>query len=845
MKISHKLIICFMAIALLSAFPLYYTLAAYEDINLGFTRLMSDPVPNVKALEELRFAGVRIVSSASEFGFIQNELKGSEEHEGADEEETLIKSGYARFDKALARYESMAKSHEERGFLARIRSGGEKLKTTSAELVALKKNGVTGEEVLAVKEAFELEEREYLAAVDGALANEYREMEAEQSSVQSTINIATQSAIGVSALIFLAAIFMGIFASRKMAGRVERLKAASEKIGRGELNTEIEVSGGDELGNLAMSFKQMAANLETTRDQIISSRNFVDNILASMADALFVVSPDMTIARVNSAACDMTGHTEEELVGMPIANVGGSYGLLNKEELKELKERGILRGADRPFYSNTGEAIMVSTSASIMLDETGIACYVLVVQDVTQRKELEQELKYMALHDPLTKLANRDLFSDRVKHAMMLAKRRKEPLAVLFIDLDNFKLINDSMGHSAGDKLLVRVAERICGAVRESDTAARLGGDEFAVLVEQSSNRLAGEKVAQQIAEALTRVFTVDGKEVFIDASIGIAVYENGSEKADELLRNADTAMYMAKSKGKGCYVVFEDEMHTELVRRVELKTDLRRAIRDKEFFLHYHPIIDLNTGKMSGVEALVRWQHPARGLISPLDFIPIAESTGLIVELGRWILNEACRTAQAWRREYFAGGDFTLMVNLSAREFHEPSLVDSITEALLESGLPPKCLVLEITESIMLQETETMIMRLHELRKLGIRLAIDDFGTGYSSLSYLERLPVDILKIDKSFVDKVSAGTESAALAGAIITMSSTLRLQTVAEGIEHPEQVAALQNLGCEMGQGFHFTKPLGNEAMEEKLRQDFGSKDFILIPDTIQIRGEAVIG
>lgn len=439
------------------------------------------------------------------------------------------------------------------------------------------------------------------------------------------------------------------------------------------------------------------------------------------------------------------------------------------------------------------------------------------MMDVTDRKMLEDQLTHQALHDPLTNIANRALFQNRVDHALAKLPRSKDQLAVLFLDLDNFKSINDSLGHAAGDKLLVAVAERLQDCLRTTDTAARLGGDEFAVLCESVTRVDEAVMIAERILSVFQQPFVIDGKETFVGTSIGIAASSDDARSSEALLRNADLAMYLAKNESKGTYVVFEPKMHQALMERIELEDDLRRGIDQKEFVLHYQPILDLSTNGMLGMEALVRWVHPKFGLVQPMKFIPLAEETNLIVPLGAWVLREACRQVQEWREQYNGKLDFSVTVNISIRQFQQKELVDMVGRALIASSLPARCLILEITESFMMQDTEATIAKLQLLKDLGVRLAIDDFGTGYSSLSYLQRFPVDILKIDKSFIDKLGQGSEGNAVAKAIIMMGDSLNLKTIAEGIETPDQIGELQSLGCGAGQGFHFAKPLNREDME----------------------------
>jgi diguanylate cyclase (GGDEF)-like protein/PAS domain S-box-containing protein len=439
------------------------------------------------------------------------------------------------------------------------------------------------------------------------------------------------------------------------------------------------------------------------------------------------------------------------------------------------------------------------------------------MMDVTDRKVLEDQLTHQALHDPLTNIANRALFSNRVDHALTKLPRIGSQLAVLFLDLDNFKAINDSLGHAAGDKLLIAVAERLQDCLRTTDTAARLGGDEFAVLCESVTKVEEAIMIAERILQVFQQPFIIDGKETFVGTSIGIAASCDDAKTSEALLRNADLAMYLAKNEGKGTYVVFEPKMREALMERIELEEDLRRGIDHHEFVVHYQPILELTTNNMMGMEALVRWNHPKYGLLSPMKFIPLAEETNLIVPLGAWVLREACRQVQEWREKHSDKHDFSVTVNISIRQFQQKELVDMVSRALLASGLPARCLILEITESFMMQDTEATIAKLQLLKDLGVRLAIDDFGTGYSSLSYLQRFPVDILKIDKSFVDKLGQGSEGNAVAKAIIMMGDSLNLKTIAEGIEHPEQIGELTSLGCGAGQGYHFAKPLDTADME----------------------------
>ncbi|HZC29834.1 MAG TPA: EAL domain-containing protein, partial [Gaiellaceae bacterium] len=444
-----------------------------------------------------------------------------------------------------------------------------------------------------------------------------------------------------------------------------------------------------------------------------------------------------------------------------------------------------------------------------LLQDEHVSGIVLNSRDISERKAFEEQLAHQAFHDPVTHLANRALFSDRVEHALMRSQRGVPDIAVMFIDLDDFKTINDSLGHTAGDEVLREVGRRLKIAVRPTDTVARFGGDEFAVLLDGVEGSTHAADAAARILRTLDLPIDIDGKNVFPRASVGICLVgeETKTPEAAELLRNADVAMYMAKRDSKGSYRVFEPTMHERVVERLELRSDLQHALALDQLELYYQPVVRLDGGDILGVEALLRWNHPQRGLIPPGQFIPVAEDTGLIVPIGRWVLESACREGVRLHERFPRTEPLTISVNLSVRQLQSESLVTDVRCALELSGLPPSSLVLEITESLMLADTDYAMTQLHSLKALGIRLAMDDFGTGYSSLSYLSRFPVDILKMDRSFLS--APGEADSALASAIVALGESLKLDVVAEGIERTDQITSLQELGCELGQGFLFAK------------------------------------
>jgi diguanylate cyclase (GGDEF)-like protein len=447
-------------------------------------------------------------------------------------------------------------------------------------------------------------------------------------------------------------------------------------------------------------------------------------------------------------------------------------------------------------------------------------------RDVTEQKRLEGELAHQAFHDALTGLANQALFRDRVDHALARAARVDAKVAALFLDLDNFKRVNDSFGHTAGDELLAAVASRIVECLRTSDTAARLGGDEFAVLLEDVASDAETEAVADRIIAALERSFPIGERDVFISASVGIA-YPHPTSTTDQLLSEADLAMYTAKRRGKGRWEAYQDEMHRALVDRLELEADLRRGLVRGELVVHYQPIVALTSGVMTGVEALVRWDHPERGRLAPDVFIPVAEESGLVIEVGRQVLLAACRQLRAWQQAHPGpAADLTGSVNVSPQQLQEDVVVAHVREALEASGLPASSLVLELTETAMMQDTEATIATLSALKELGVKLAVDDFGTGYSSLSYLQRFPVDVLKIDRAFVATLASdGDDQGSLASTIVSLAKSLRLRAVAEGVETASQAAALTELGCELAQGYFYARPADGDTIGALLADGVG--------------------
>lgn len=553
------------------------------------------------------------------------------------------------------------------------------------------------------------------------------------------------------------------------------------------------------------------------------------SLVQNSADVISITADDLTAHYHSPSIERLLGIAAEDAVGKKFTEFACEEdGLLLEHVRNEVLETpGGMRSVECRLRGPSGATRDVEITVSNQLDVPNVRGLVFNARDITERKDsererqaLEEQLAHQAFHDPLTGLANRVLFKDRVDHSLARRSRTGEDVALLFLDLDNFKSVNDSFGHDAGDSLLINVAERLQACLRDADTIARLGGDEFAVLLENVGGVDDVYVVADRLIEALQMPFKLNHRHVMCTASIGIAFSDSTQEAPDELLANADVAMYAAKAQGKSHRETYRPDMRRLLMDRMDLEVRLQQALENREFIVHYQPIVAVVSGHITGVEALVRWQHPEKGILAPGDFIPLAEETGLIVPIGRWVLEQACYQARTWQVQFPSDPPLKVSVNLSVRQFQKPNIVAEIASVLQASELPPASLILEITESMLVQDTAAAVRKLEQLKSLGVQIALDDFGTGYSSLSYLRRFPIDVLKIDKSFIEGVHTACEDSTLTRAIVQIGETLSLRTVAEGIELAEQAAELHSLGCNEGQGYYFARPLEADALADLL-------------------------
>jgi diguanylate cyclase (GGDEF)-like protein/PAS domain S-box-containing protein len=575
-------------------------------------------------------------------------------------------------------------------------------------------------------------------------------------------------------------------------------------------------------------------------DEVARREAYYRQLASNSSDAFIVVDAEGWVLDASDALVALIGFDRDFAVGKNVFGIvhGDDRGIAQRLLNRTLQGPRTVTAELRVMGAD-GSWPWVEVRSTNLLDDPAVGGIVINAHDVTTRKQVELELEHQAFHDALTGLANRALFKDRIEHALARHRRHGTDVAVLFCDLDGFKTINDSLGHDAGDRLLRVAAARLTSAIRQGDTIARLGGDEFAVLLE-GGQRVLDEAlvVSDRMLHALSDPIEIDGVPMVVTASIGVAAVSQGALTPDELLRNADTAMYGAKSEGRNGSLVFQPSMLTDALARLELERDLAGAVERGEFVVHFQPVVRLHDGTVAGFEALVRWQHPTRGLLLPGAFIPVAEESGRITEIGEWVLRTACREAAGWQRP--DGRDpVRLSVNLSARQLNDPSLVDLVAQALTDSGLPPDLLMLELTESILVDRPGDVADVLTSLKSLGVSIAIDDFGTGYSSLSYLRQFPADVIKIDRSFIESIEDRDRVPAIVRGLLDLARTLDLGTVAEGIEHSVQRTSLVGQGCQFGQGYLFARPIDAAAAAE-IAAEHHARTVVSDPDGIAVHG-----
>ncbi len=974
MKIYHKLALGFLSTSLIVAATTCISLLTNRGIQYDLAQISQSSIDEVESATEMVFT-LQVIQTATQ-ELLAEKYKGVIEVKSAAQSVEKLTGLQANIEEKINEFEAhlaggrkatnTAIKFNINGFTEakEIEEEQEELKLldqVQAEFLVHKKlieyylailsNNPNGAEKFLDKTLEPHFKDKLLPLIRAYEADAELELTREAKEVQTSLANANKLIISSTFITLLIAIFLSRLIALSIASPIVKLKNAVTRIGKGSLDTQVNVVSNDEVGVLANSFNKMVEDLRMTT----VSKVYVDNILSSMINSLIVVNLDTTIRKVNQATSNLLGYEKSELISKPVgllftegtlieidsllqkgfvgsveityltkegnqipmsfsASVirdgqGNTQGFVyvaqNITERKqaesalrqaEAKYRNIFENAiegifqstpegyyvnvnpalariygyespddliaqisdigqqlyvepdrrtefirllqehdtvsdfESQIYRKNGSAIWISENARAVYDPSGaLSYYEGSVEDITQRKQTQEQLRHNALHDALTGLPNRILFTDRLEQMVRRAERNKNYLcAVLFLDLDRFKVINDSLGHLIGDQLLIAVAHKIEVCLRAEDTVARLGGDEFAILLNDIKDVNYATGIAERLIQVLALPFNVSGIEVYTSASIGIVLSSEANGWLDHLLRNADIAMYQAKALGKGRWEVFDVALHHRNVTRLQLESDIRQAIDRQEFRVHYQPIVLLATGKIVGFEALVRWEHPTRGLISPDEFIPIAEETGLILPLGQWVLQIACHQMRQWQNQFPLSPQLTISVNLSAKQFTQPNLCQQIAQILLETNLDASSLRLEITESILMDKAESVTTVMLQLKSLGVSLYLDDFGTGYSSLSYLHRFPIDTLKIDRSFVSRMGFGNDNSAIVRAITTLAQSLNMNVIAEGIETAEQLIQLRALQCKYGQGYFFSRPLDTQTAGALIAEKLGGMD-----------------
>ena len=805
-----------------------FTIRTMNDVRLSYDQVANDTFPIILALEDLRYAALRIVSSTSEYGLITvvDESLMSDDDEGTQEarEEELIKYGSQVLDDVLLRASEFAEPGKPVDFetIAELEFLANDLKSTSSALKSAIDELSDFREINELKERLEEIEQAILDLTTTKIQLMRNDVEADHAMIGTTIDAAIQFIVA-NAVIFALLLFgVWMAISNSVVRPIRELNQATIAITEGKYDDLPELKSNDEVGSLAKAFSQMASNLQRLFSEKESAlevarqneRRFKD-IADAASDWIWETDEHHCISFVSDRFSTLTGVEVQDVLGRSLDDLllpedkknSLRSKLTDQKHLRDIRCRIVTRGGSMSICRVSGKPHFNASDRFTGFRGT--------VTDISEQVEAERKARHLALHDALTGLPNRTLLEERLRQSLSEGKRDGTSVAVIGLDLDRFKEVNDTLGHSAGDALLSTIAERMVSLTRDTDTVSRIGGDEFVIIQAGATQPQDAHIMCQRILESLGKPIDIGEHTVFPAASIGVALSPDDGTQPEELLKHADIAMYRSKRDGRGNFCFFKPGMNKEIQERKKTENDLRRAIDEDELSLCYQPPVDIGTNSVVGFEALVRWQHPERGLLSPDEFIPLAEDTGLVLSLGEWVLRHACEAAVEWPDQFVA-------VNLSPVQFRDQNLVENIARILTASQLSPTRLELEITESVLLADADYAFMVLDGLRELGVRIAMADFGTGYSSLSYLQRFHFDKIKLDRRFVDAVSNSDESRAIVRALLMLGRTLGMTTTAEGVETASHVEFLAAENCDQFQGFYFSEPIAADQINAFLNE-----------------------